>query len=179
MTLSHSISAISLALLLSSLLVIASAGGYAPYPNVETPQQEEIRDQPFNLLGIQGLIYCKKHSEITPIEGAVARIKCLATDEHGYERAPFSILSDATDAKGYFFATLSPLEVKYFSRLKECKAFLELSPSGNCSVPTNINNGITGALLTSYRPLSKRNMILFSVPPFYFTPETQSISNGY
>lgn len=111
---------------------------------------------------------------------AVARITCLANDEHGYVAAPFSILSDATDAKGYFFATLSPSEVENFSRLKECKAYLELTPSKTCNVPTNINNGTAGALLSSYRILNKSKMILFSVPPFFYGyNSTEAYPNGY
>ncbi|GAY41003.1 hypothetical protein CUMW_056080 [Citrus unshiu] len=155
MALTRSIFAISILVL--SMMAITSACGYEydPNPYVEKPEQAEI-------------------------EGAVARITCLANDEHGYEAAPFSILSDATDAKGYFFATLSPSEVENFSTLKECKAFLELSPSKTYNVPTNINNGTAGALLSSYRTLNKSKMILFSVPPFFYrSNSTKAYPNGY
>ncbi|KAL9435621.1 hypothetical protein AB3S75_021818 [Citrus x aurantiifolia] len=163
-------------------MAITSAGGYEydPNPYVEKPEQAEIEGSHYTRLGIQGLIFCNSRSKITPIEGAVARITCLANDEHGYEAAPFSILSDATDAKGYFFATLSPSEVENFSRLKECKAYLELTPSKTCNVPTNINNGIAGALLSSYRTFNKSKMILFSIPPFFYrSNSTKAYPNGY
>ncbi|TXG63373.1 hypothetical protein EZV62_010367 [Acer yangbiense] len=136
-----------LVLLLPVALVFASAttGGstYGYDPNhipadksAEPNEQEKLLS---TTLGIQGIIYCRSGSKLTPLE---------ANDEHGYERAPFSILSDASDDKGYFFATLSPDEVQQNWRLKECRAFLEVSPSETCNVPTDMNQGISGALLT-------------------------------
>ncbi|TXG63367.1 hypothetical protein EZV62_010361 [Acer yangbiense] len=176
-----------LVLLLPVALVFASAttGGstYGYDPNhipadksAEPNEQEKLLS---TTLGIQGIIYCRSGSKLTPLEGAVARITCLVNDEHGYERAPFSILSDASDDKGYFFATLSPDEVQQNWRLKECRAFLEVSPSETCNVPTDMNQGISGALLTVYRPLTDKNIKLFSVGPFCFTSDSNSVSNGY
>jgi hypothetical protein len=55
--------------------------------------------------------------------GAVARITCQAVDEHGYNTVPFSILSCATDNKGYFFATLSPSELQISGSLKIARNF--------------------------------------------------------
>ena len=109
----------------------------------------------------------------------MASITCLAVDKHEFEAAPFSFLSEACDPKGYFFATLSPSEVEDNRKLKECRAFLELSPSETCNVPTDVNKGISGALLGSYRLLSDKKMKLYTVGPFFFTPEPKSISNGY
>lgn len=116
------------------------------------------------------------------IVGAVARITCLAEDEYGYETAPFSILSGATDAKGYFFATLSPSELQDKWKLTECKAFLDYSPFQYCQVPTDVNHGITGHLLASYRIINTKKIKLYSVGPFFYTSETEPKStpnNGY
>ncbi|TQD72537.1 hypothetical protein C1H46_041944 [Malus baccata] len=111
--------------------------------------------------------------------GAVVRITCLAEDEQGYETAPFSKLSGATDAKGYFFATLSPSQLEDKWKLTECKAFLDYSPLESCKVPTDVNHGITGLLLSSYRTLRAKNIELYSVGPFFCTSETKSVPNGY
>ena len=113
--------------------------------------------------------------------GAVARITCKGVDEYGYETESLSILSCATDAKGYFIATLSPYEVKDNRRLRECRAFLELSPSEVCDVPTDVNKGISGATLASYKPLHDKNMKLFTVGPFFFILQqnAKSMSDGY
>ncbi|KAL5791870.1 hypothetical protein ACOSP7_000464 [Xanthoceras sorbifolium] len=179
MALTHSISAIYVLVLLLSVVVSASASG--GYGSDHIPEKSEPKEQEKLLsttLGIQGIIYCKSGSKLIPLEGAVARVTCLANDDHGFERAPFSILSDATDDKGYFFATLSPREVQENWRLKECRAFLEVSPSETCNVPTDMNQGINGALLNLYRPLTEKKMKLFSVGPFCFADD-KSISNGY
>ncbi|CAA7044241.1 unnamed protein product [Microthlaspi erraticum] len=139
-----------------------------------------------SMIGVQGLIYCKQESKLTPLQGAVARVTCETSDEYGYEAEDVTVLSQATDAKGYFLATLSPSEVKDYKkkRIKECRAFLELSPADTCSFPTEINRGISGAILQNYRLLeNKQEMKLFTVGPFVFSPEEsdqdKSIPNGY
>ena len=93
--------------------------------------------------------------------------------------APFTFLSEATDEKGYFLATLCPSEVADKRELKECKAFLDLSPLDNCSFPTDINKGISGAMLDSFSFLSHNNMKLHTVRPFFFTSEPIPVSNKY
>ncbi|CAL9237298.1 unnamed protein product [Arabidopsis halleri] len=139
-----------------------------------------------SMIGVQGLIYCKQGSKLTPLQGAVARVTCERADEYGYEAEDVTVLSQATDAKGYFLATLSSSEVKDYKKvmkIKECRAFLELSPSDTCSFPTEINRGISGAILQNYRLLeNKLKMKLFTVGPFVFSPEEthdKSIPNGY
>lgn len=117
----------------------------------------------------------------------MARVTCERADEYGYEAEDVTVLSQATDAKGYFLATLSSSEVKDYKKqvmkIKECRAFLELSPSDTCSFPTEINRGISGAILQNYRLLeNKLKMKLFTVGPFVFSPEEthdKSIPNGY
>ncbi|XVF72670.1 hypothetical protein PTKIN_Ptkin12aG0138600 [Pterospermum kingtungense] len=84
--------------------------------------------------------------------------------------------SGATDAKGYFFATVSHLDKL---QLKECKAYLQSSPDKDCNVPTNINQAIDGALLTSFTLLKDKRMKLYSVRPFYYAPKAKLASNVY
>ncbi|XP_075640535.1 protein SEED AND ROOT HAIR PROTECTIVE PROTEIN-like [Castanea sativa] len=187
-------------MLILSFLVIASANDYgsAPKPDYNTPKPEykpiptkpnpkipyyqtpkqEGKDEILpTIIGIQGHVLCKAGSNYFALKGAVARIACVAVDDKGYETAPFSILSNGCDANGYFFATLSP----YSSLLnnKKIKAFLDYSPLDTCKVPTDVNHGISGGLLSSYRVLNEKNMKLYSVGPFFYTPETQSVPNGY
>ncbi|KAK2649547.1 hypothetical protein Ddye_017036 [Dipteronia dyeriana] len=57
--------------------------------------------------------------------------------------------------------------------IKECKAFLEDSPMEDCKVPTDVNRGISGALLNSYRILDNMDIKLFKVGPFFYTSESQ------
>lgn len=104
----------------------------------------------------------------------MTRITCEAIDEFGFETRPFSFLSEATNAKGYFLATLFQEEVVRKTVLKECRAFLEASPLDNCSYPTDVNKGISGAVLHSYRFLHDKKLNLYTVGPFAFT----SLPNG-
>ncbi|XP_059436214.1 protein SEED AND ROOT HAIR PROTECTIVE PROTEIN-like [Corylus avellana] len=149
--------------LLFTLVIIASA---SDEKKIAAGNKENLLS---TIIGIQGLVYCKSGPKFIPLEGAVTRITCQAVDENGFETAPFSFLSDACDAKGYFFATLSGAEVEDNRKLTECRAFLELSPSETCVVPTDVNKGISGALLGSYRLLNDKKMKLYTVGPFFFT----------
>ncbi|KAL6209889.1 hypothetical protein ACLB2K_020828 [Fragaria x ananassa] len=154
-------------------------------PEVEKPKLDQLYGEqlPHNVFGIQGLVLCNPGPKAFPIQGAVARIKCFGEDEHGYETAPLIILSGATDAKGYFFATLSAskLEGNYNKKWKfsKCTAFLHSSPLESCKVPTDVNHGISGAPLASCRTLNAKNMKLFSVGPFFYTSEPKPAPNGY
>ncbi|CAN0889063.1 Protein SEED AND ROOT HAIR PROTECTIVE PROTEIN [Linum grandiflorum] len=102
--------------------------------------------------------------------GAVARITCLAEDEQGYETAPFS--TRPTDANGYFFKTLHSNSVQNF--VEKCKAYIERSPMKNCSAASDVNKGITGSPLSSYRILHDKRIKLYPVGPFFYTPSYQS-----
>ncbi|XAR60479.1 hypothetical protein NMG60_11033879 [Bertholletia excelsa] len=108
--------------------------GCSPQPEMKKPETQG-KLLPY-ILGIQGLIYCKSGSELLPIQGALARITCLATAPNGYELAPFSFLSRPTGGKGYFFSTVSLHEVEDGWKLTGCKAFLEKSQLEPCKVPT-------------------------------------------
>ena len=107
--------------------------------------------------------------------GALAKLTCKAVDEVGVEKT-ISICSGATDAKGYFFATVSHLDIL---KLKECKAYLQSSPLKTCNAPTNVNKAIDGALLSAFRVLKEKRVKLYSVRPFFYTSEAKSDSNGY
>ncbi|XP_041022412.1 proline-rich protein 3-like [Juglans microcarpa x Juglans regia] len=148
-------------------------------PEYEKPDLDGKDELFSSLIGIQGLVLCKLGSTYVPLKGAVARITCKAVDERGYEEVPLSVLSNECDAKGYFLATLSSSFLKENWKIKECKAFLEHSPLKTCNVPIDVNHGITGALLSSYRILNDNHMKLYSVGPFFYTSETQSLPNGY
>ncbi|KAK8497542.1 hypothetical protein V6N13_002946 [Hibiscus sabdariffa] len=133
-------------------------------------------------IGVEGLVLCKSGPKYYPIQGALARITCLAVDENGYEKT-HSVCSGETDAKGYFFARLSPLGLgdagDKLSKLRDCKAFLESSPLETCNIPVDVNKGISGAPLSDFRVLDHMGMKLFSVGPFFFTSEPNSVPNGY
>ncbi|KAE8671284.1 putative Integrase-type DNA-binding superfamily protein [Hibiscus syriacus] len=159
------------------------------YPNINKPQPEAYKKPdlypttPEVLpIGVEGLVLCKSGPKYYPIQGALARITCVAVDENGYEMT-HSICSGETDSKGYFFARLSPSgldnEGDKLSKLTDCKAFLESSPLENCNVPVDVNKGISGAHLSDFRLLHHMEMKLFSVGPFFFDSQPNSVPNGY
>ncbi|KAJ6334455.1 hypothetical protein OIU78_011357 [Salix suchowensis] len=102
-------------------------GGYGPHPDPNLVKPSLNKEKTLSaMIGVQGLVYCRSGRKRFPLQGAVVRITCLASDGSGYEAAPFSFLSEATDAKGYFFATLSPYEMQEskIGRLKSARLFL-------------------------------------------------------
>lgn len=112
--------------------------------------------------------------------GAVIRTTCGCEDELGYETGSISVLSHATDSKGYFYSTLSLKDLESKLKVTECKAYLESSPLETCKVPSDVNYGISGSRLSSYRTLE--NMVnLYTVGPFFYTsqPATPLPNNGY
>ncbi|GAB4841098.1 hypothetical protein Ancab_021843 [Ancistrocladus abbreviatus] len=124
----------------------------------------------YGTANIQGLIYCKKDGKLTPLEGAMARVTCMAMSSLGYETAPFSVVSGATGKDGYFRMNLGPYGPGNI-KLQGCRAFLETSGPGICNVPTDENHGITGAPLGKLRVLSDYSK-LYSVGPFVYTTPT-------
>ncbi|XP_022153392.1 proline-rich protein 3-like [Momordica charantia] len=163
---------LNLVLIFLPLLGIASSAGDnngGGYSGLLTPKLDKEERLLSAMIGIQGIILYKFGSTIAPLQEAVARITCKTVDEYGYEAKSYSFLSEASDANGYFLATLSPPEVEDKRELKECRAFAELSPLHNCESPSDLNNGLSGALLHSYEFLPHNNMKLFSVGPFLFT----------
>ncbi|PON65839.1 hypothetical protein PanWU01x14_113280 [Parasponia andersonii] len=135
-------------------------------------------------IAVQGLVLCKSGLKYFPIQGAVAKVTCLAVhNQEGYETTSFSIKSEASDAKGYFYVTLTHAGLGDQWKLKDCKAFLDHSPLETCNVPTNVNNGVLGDLLASYSILNHSNTKLFSVGPFFYTTSSSepkpSVPGGY
>ncbi|KAE8681633.1 GBGE184-like protein [Hibiscus syriacus] len=168
-------------LLLLSPWAAAVLASDAEYNNDEKPNLEKERLLS-TVIGIQGMVYCRSGKKLAPLGGAVTRITCEGVDEYGYETESFSILSSATDEKGYFFATISPYELEdHNRRLRNCRVFLELSPSEACGVPTDVNKGISGAPIGTFSRLHDKNIKLFTVGPFFFVPrqEAKSIPDGY
>ncbi|XP_047176343.1 proline-rich protein 3-like [Vigna umbellata] len=130
-------------------------------------------------IGVQGVVLCKSGSTYSPIQGAVTRITCGSEDEHGYDTGSISVLSHVTDNKGYFYATVSLEELGSKLKVSECKAYLESSPLETCKVPTDVNYGISGARLSSYRILENK-VKLYTVGPFFCTSQpTKPLPNGY
>ncbi|KAG7970920.1 hypothetical protein I3843_07G110000 [Carya illinoinensis] len=141
-------------------------------PDYEKPNLEGILNGllPSGPIGIQGLVLCKSGSNYIPLKGAMVRITCLAVDENGHETAPFFIFSDECDAKGCFLTKISPSQW----------AFQYHSPLETCKVLIDVNHGMSGAPISSYRVLEDKNMNLYSVGPFFYTTDPQtSLPNGY
>ncbi|XVF79368.1 hypothetical protein PTKIN_Ptkin14bG0216500 [Pterospermum kingtungense] len=146
-----------------------------PYVVKSKPEGEE---KPYSI-AVEGFVYCKTPSSHYAIPRALAKVTCKAVDEVGVEKT-VPICSVPTDAKGYFYATVSSANKSL--KLKDCKAFLESSPEKNCNVPTDVNKGITGFPLCGdvYRVLNDKHTKLYSAQPFFYTPyESKSVPNGY
>lgn len=103
----------------------------------------------------------------------MAKITCLAVAEEVHKTSYFTVQSQACDSKGYFFATITPPKSLGNCQweIKDCKAYLDHSPLETCKVATDVNNGVKGALLSSYSILPHKNMKLYSVGPFFYTSE--------
>uniref|UniRef100_A0A6N2KU03 Uncharacterized protein n=1 Tax=Salix viminalis TaxID=40686 RepID=A0A6N2KU03_SALVM len=117
----------------------------------------------------QGSNYTLLKKIVFVCAGAVIRVACTAVDQHGYRKVPFSCLTEATDAKGYYFKTLPSSRLDDHLKITECKAYLESSPLKTCNVPTNMNDGISGAPLSAYRILHDKKMKLYSMRTFFYT----------
>lgn len=80
-------------------------------------------------------------------------------------------MSPQTDENGFFLATFSGLELtNKLINLKECKAYLEYSPSQSCNVPTGV--GVNGANISLLHALSNEN-IYYTVGTLTYTSGTQ------
>ncbi|KAK4418105.1 hypothetical protein Salat_2223200 [Sesamum alatum] len=163
-------------LLLLSMIVVASAGGYGP--DVESSKSKSSWKEFLpGVFSVQGIVYCKSGSKVFPLKGGVVRITCLGIDKDGYETAPFSILSRPTDANGYFLSKLSSQLLEDDGvKISQCKVFLHSSPLKTCPVATDVNKGLSGAPLSAYRPIGFNGMRLYSVGPFVCSSEPQKSS---
>ncbi|KAK2637363.1 hypothetical protein Ddye_032155 [Dipteronia dyeriana] len=150
-----------------------------PKPDVYKPKPQDHGSEKPLPISIEGLVLCKSGSKYYPIQGAVAKVTCLVDDIYGSKTTLISFSSKATDSKGYFLTDLCSLKLSDNLKLKKCKVFLDNSPLEDCNLPTDVNRGISGALLNSYRILNEKNIKLYSIGPFFFTSVAKSIPNGY
>ncbi|CAN1299645.1 Protein SEED AND ROOT HAIR PROTECTIVE PROTEIN [Linum perenne] len=146
--------------------------GYGPKPKLEDAFPSAV----------EGTVVCRSGSSYVPIQGAMVRITCWGVDEEGYEINTLSCQSGPTDAKGYFFEMLP--SSNYNKNISgNCKAFMEQSPLENCSVPSDVNRGMTGSLLSTYHLLHDKSLKLYSIGPFFYTSDVKSsaatTSRGY
>ncbi|KAJ4954135.1 hypothetical protein NE237_030967 [Protea cynaroides] len=159
-----------LSLMAAFLAVTVNATPPTPHPkplhqfHIPKPEEKGV-----NSIGVQGMIYCKAGSELMPLEGAMARITCIAVDKHGFETSSYTVMSE-TDKAGYFLATMPLAELKEIGNITECKGYLEMSPLMACSIPTDVNKGMTGATLLGPRVLLNNKMHLYSVGPLEYKP---------
>ncbi|CAL1386306.1 unnamed protein product [Linum trigynum] len=109
-------------------------------------------------IGIEGVVACKSGSDYRPLQGAVVRITCSGEEEEHK-------VSCSTDEKGYFYKTMPA----YGGKPELCKAYLEKSGSEKCSEPTDVNKGINGAALSSYKILHDKRIKLYPVGPFFYS----------
>ncbi|KAF4364524.1 hypothetical protein F8388_014104 [Cannabis sativa] len=159
------------------LLPLESEDQSEPYDNDHDHDQDNnhLMNNYINTIGVQGLILCNSNQKYTPLVGALARITCIAEDENGYERTPFSMVSHKSNENGFFMATflvsdVLGSDVNDMLKLKECKVFLEGCPmEAACKIASDVNNGVSGAPLSSYRFLPQKVMALYTVGPFIYT----------
>ncbi|KAH7836911.1 hypothetical protein Vadar_007324 [Vaccinium darrowii] len=139
------------------------------------------------LVAVQGVVYCKpcNYSGVdtllgaTPLAGASVKLECNNTKKPLVEEG-------RTDKNGYFYI-MGPKSITTFGSHK-CKVSLSSSPTTACNKPTNLHNGVQGAILIPEKvqppvqaPLSplpphEPPMFpyeLFTVGPFAFEPETK------
>ncbi|RZC82124.1 hypothetical protein C5167_044910 [Papaver somniferum] len=124
-------------------------------PKVPTPKN----------YAVQGLVYCQSGAERIPIEGVVTKVVCFAADLV----SQLLVVTSKTDNKGYFYTPLDVSSIIY--QVFQCKVYLDTCPMTICSHPTDINNGVTGALLSLNYHSLPNNKNLYSVGPFVYTPE--------
>lgn len=97
------------------------------------------------------------------LAGAVIKLQCNNTKYPVVQTAK-------TDKNGYFFLT-APKTITS-NVVNKCKVFLVSSPLTKCNKPSNLNDGLKGAIL---RPeisyvADKLPFILYTVGPFAFEP---------
>ncbi|KAG2312054.1 hypothetical protein Bca52824_023611 [Brassica carinata] len=150
-------------LVVFSSLFISSVANYGNEVNPETGK--------FIPVAVEGVIMCRSGDKSYPIQGATARIACVKTDAYGKEIVPISIMSSKTDAKGYFFATLFPSQLRAGRTVTKCKVFLYQSTVADCDFPTDVNKGVRGMSLNKYRVLEDKSFKLYWAGPFFYTSE--------
>ncbi|CAH8335425.1 unnamed protein product [Eruca vesicaria subsp. sativa] len=127
------------------------------------------------LVAVQGMVYCKscKYSgidtlqEASPLQGATVKLACNNT-KRGVT------METTTDKNGYFFM-LAPNKLTTYA-FHTCRAWPTnpgpASATVTCTVPSQLNNGTTGAMLKPSKSINiaEHDYVLFSVGPFAFEP---------
>ncbi|KAF4383607.1 hypothetical protein F8388_014107 [Cannabis sativa] len=196
-------------LFLSSLLIIASANYYPKDGNHNSyhvnylkydhlfdhlkPQQTKNTIDPIvggviptmiHTIGIEGVILC--HTALNtyiPIQGAVARVTCSPNySSYDKDDVPSSMLSYESDVNGFFLVKLLVSQLKTGLNVKEdCKVFLEYSPLQTCNLPTDVNDGITGANLSFFTAFKDKVFYTLGAGPLIYTttPKTDNTRDQY
>ncbi|KAL5560926.1 hypothetical protein UlMin_030673 [Ulmus minor] len=156
-----------------------------PFPNGNKPNNDPNTYHdgnvyagtiPTNVFAIKGVVLCNSGSKYFPLHGAIVKITCPTEDYNGYKSLS-TISCHKTNENGLFYETLSlwKLKVKYLN-VEGCKTYLEYSPLESCKFPTDVNNGITGDLLSSTQILQDKSL-LYSVGPFIYISKPYDHSN--
>ncbi|TXG50074.1 hypothetical protein EZV62_025949 [Acer yangbiense] len=175
-----------LVLVISALLVLfslafasVSAEGYVPTPTVEKKVD----------VVVEGMVYCQSCkylgswslSEAKPLSSAKVSVICNnGKDQINYYKA-FS-----TNENGYFYAQLEGFKMNsciWEHPLQSCHVRLVSSPLENCSLISNINNGMYGAPLRFEKKKlvgSNYEAAIYAAGPLAFRPTdcTPEVSNN-
>ncbi|OVA07749.1 Pollen Ole e 1 allergen/extensin [Macleaya cordata] len=125
-------------------------------------------------IAVQGVVFCKpcKYAgkdtlqDASPLPGAIVKMVC---ENAKSPRSPI-VRVVTTDKHGYFFI-LPTKRVTSYGAQKRCRVFLALPPKGsNCTNPTYLNWGKSGAYLKPTKPTTPVEFALYSVGPFAFEP---------
>ncbi|CAK9181821.1 unnamed protein product [Ilex paraguariensis] len=123
-------------------------------------------------IAVQGVVFCKSckftgiHTlwNATAIPGAVVKLQC---DNSRYQLE----IEATTDKNGYFLIFPQGRKSVTTASNHKCKVSIVSSPLAYCKIPTDLNDGITGAALErSPTPPLQLPFELFSVGPFAFEP---------
>lgn len=97
--------------------------------------------------------------------GATARVSCFVD----VKVKPFTVISPPTKG-GYFYMDLEKLVPFRYNIKKDCKVYLNepASTPGDCTIPTNDNDGIDGASLDKPPRKLNEDTSLLSVGPFVY-----------
>ncbi|KAL2945313.1 Non-classical arabinogalactan protein 30 [Bienertia sinuspersici] len=143
---------------------------YSSYKDGQSLHRDSSKEDN-GAIKIQGIIYCKDNGNLKPMQGATARVTCMVKDKkNGYETTPLSVETPVTDKKGYFLMNMANYITSRYS-VSNCRVFLdEAAPEYDCYLPTNTNNGVSGAHLngSKSRRLESDGSTLYSVGPFAF-----------
>ncbi|KAG7573623.1 hypothetical protein ISN44_As09g018960 [Arabidopsis suecica] len=168
------IKALKYLLLLSISLTFIYTNEVSSASPVTTPPSSPVK-MSRRLVAVEGMVYCKscKYSgvdtllEASPLQGATVKLACNNT-KRGVT------METKTDKNGYFFM-LAPKKLTTYA-FHTCRAWPTnpgpTTATMTCTVPSKLNNGITGAMLKPSKTINigEHDYVLFSVGPFAFEP---------